>query len=239
MLNDANITPNWRDVPSASSVRKQLKKRARRRLNKILDQEIEISDTELEYAQRLLDGRDARNVVAALVRRCQSEHPCEPRDIRNQPMPHFDRDGRKGPRRTDRPHSPDRDSRPINPRPPRRARGGADMTRFSINWGFRNGANPRRILALICRRGNITSRMVGSIDMEPLTSSFEVDSSIANNFETAARQPDPQDPGLRISRGGNAPTSEPHRRPFDKHPRPRGGGYRGGGYKGRPKPRPH
>lgn len=231
MLSDARIETEWKEVPSASSVRKQLKKRARRRLNKILEEEREISETELEYAQCLLEGRDAAKVVATLVQRCQSEHPCEPRDVGSQPMPHFDREGRKGPRRTDRPQYQDRSDRPDQSERPRQQGGyrkSEGMTRFSINWGLRNGANPRRLLALICRRGDITSRMVGSIDMDSYSTSFEIDGSIASQFETAVRQPDPRDPGLRISRGGEAPAGESHRRPFDRQSKPRGGGYQGG-----------
>ncbi len=89
------------------------------------------------------------------------------------------------------------------------------MTRFSINWGLRNGANPRRILALICRRGDITSRMVGAINMDSFTTTFEINGSVASGFESAVRQPDPRDPGLRITRGGNPPAGESHRRPSE------------------------
>ncbi len=239
MLNDANIETEWREVPSSSSVRKQLKKRARRRLNKLLEEDPKTTDSELEYATRLLEGKDPAKVVAALIQRCQTDHPCDPRDVGSQPMPHFDRDGRKGPRRTDRPQGPDQRSHSDRDRsrPQGGSRGSEGMTRFSINWGLRNGANPRRILALICRRGDITSRMVGAINMDSFTTTFEINGSVASGFESAVRQPDPRDPGLRITRGGNPPAGESHRRPFEKHAKPRSGGYQtgerrgsGGGY---------
>jgi ATP-dependent RNA helicase DeaD len=267
MLHDANIEADWCEVPSSSSVRKQLKKRARRRLNKLLEEDSKTTDTELEYATRLLEGKDPAKVVAVLIQRCQPDHPCEPRDVRSQPIPHFDRDGRKGPRRTDRPQGParrspadhDRSQGPARrssadhdrsqgpdrrspadhdrPRPQGGSRTSEGMTHFSINWGLRNGANPRRILALICRRGDITSRMVGAINMDSFSTTFEIHSSAANGFKSAVRQPDPRDPGLHITQGGNPPAGESHRRPFEKHAKPRSGGYQtrerhgsGGGY---------
>jgi ATP-dependent RNA helicase DeaD len=69
---------------------------------------------------------------------------------------------------------------------------------FRINWGQRQGADPRRLLALVCRRGGIRGSDVGAIDIGPLASSFEVKTEVAESFIRAARKPDTRDPRIRI-----------------------------------------
>jgi len=199
LLAEAKIESEWREIPSANTVRKLLKKRARRRLNKALTAEQSFHEGELEYAQRLLEGQDAAKVVAALVKRCQPDRHCEPRIVSNPPPPRFERDDRRGPRRYE---SDDR--RPNDRRPNDRARNTQPMTRFQINWGLHDGANPRRILALVCRRGNINNSVVGAIDISPTSSTIEIATSIATRFESDAQRPDPRNPNLRITRGGSA-----------------------------------
>jgi ATP-dependent RNA helicase DeaD len=82
------------------------------------------------------------------------------------------------------------------------ARGGSEpgFTRFCINWGLRDGAEPRRILAHICRRGNIDSRMVGHIEMRGTMSLFDVADDVAVGFGRRVQARDRRDPHLRITR---------------------------------------
>jgi ATP-dependent RNA helicase DeaD len=75
---------------------------------------------------------------------------------------------------------------------------------FSVNWGFHRGANPRRLMALICRRGDITSRMVGHIKPGPTSTIFEIREQVAADFEQRAQRPDPRDPKLAIHRVSDA-----------------------------------
>lgn len=72
--------------------------------------------------------------------------------------------------------------------------------RFQINWGARDGADPRRILAHVCRRGDIDGKMVGAIDVHAGKTTFTVAVAVAAEFERRARRPDRRDPGLMISR---------------------------------------
>lgn len=76
----------------------------------------------------------------------------------------------------------------------------AGFTRFRINWGPRDGANPRRIMAHICRRGNVPSNLIGSISMDGNSTTFEVANSVADEFARRVQQRDRRDPHLIIHR---------------------------------------
>lgn len=99
----------------------------------------------------------------------------------------------------------------------------AGATRFEINWGHRGGASPQRLLAVLCRRGDVTSRLIGAIDIDTHTSTFEVAAHASHAFEAAVRQPDERDPHLFIRRARNgAPRHEAGPR---RHARPAPGRY--------------
>lgn len=76
----------------------------------------------------------------------------------------------------------------------------AGFTRFVINWGRRDGADPGRILAHVCRRGSIDSGMVGAIEMRGTMSLFDVRNEVAVAFGRRAMVRDRRDPNLRITR---------------------------------------
>jgi len=77
---------------------------------------------------------------------------------------------------------------------------GPAFTRFRINWGRRDGADPRRVMAHVCRRGGIESHQVGAIDLHVATTTFEVASDVAERFLRAVAKPDRRDPHLVIVR---------------------------------------
>jgi len=76
---------------------------------------------------------------------------------------------------------------------------------FQVNWGERHGADPRRVLAMVCRKGGIRGNEVGAIRIGDAQSSFEVASSVAASFAQNVKKPDPRDPRIRIepSAGSN------------------------------------
>jgi len=84
----------------------------------------------------------------------------------------------------------------------REQRGGSQdsAARFEINWGHRGGANPQRLLAVLCRRGDVSSRMIGAIDIDSHTTTFEVADHASHEFEANVTRPDARDPHLRIRR---------------------------------------
>ncbi len=131
------------------------------------------ADRETGYARRRDDRRDAGPADAPAPRYGREER----RD--------FDRDDRRGPRPEGRGG---------------RAGRGGPSERFELNWGERGGATPQRVLAFLCRRGDIPGRMIGNIDIDRHRTSFEISDSVARRFEESASRPDSRDPDLRIRR---------------------------------------
>ncbi len=102
---------------------------------------------------------------------------------------------------------------------------GAFVT-FRVTWGAEQGADPRRLLASVCRRGDIRGADVGSIRMQARFSLVDVAREVADRFEANASAPDPRDPRVRIFRADERPT------------RPAGGPPRAGEAPTRPAPYP-
>ncbi|WP_437630493.1 DEAD/DEAH box helicase [Sorangium sp. So ce854] len=71
---------------------------------------------------------------------------------------------------------------------------------FQVNWGERHGADPRRLLALVCRRGGVSSQQIGAIRIGSTASVVEVASPAAPEFARAVNQPDARDARIRIVR---------------------------------------
>ena len=84
-----------------------------------------------------------------------------------------------------------------------------EFVRFFINWGENQGASPGRVLATVCRRGDVSGGEVGSIAVHPNASTFDVHSNVAERFEELASRRDRRDPKTMIRR--------------DRGPRPSGG----------------
>ncbi len=80
------------------------------------------------------------------------------------------------------------------------AGGELGFTRFRINWGRRDGADPRRILAHVCRRGDVDSRAVGAIELQMTMSTFDVANNVAIAFARRVARRDRRDPHLVITR---------------------------------------
>ncbi|MCW5832440.1 MAG: DEAD/DEAH box helicase [Labilithrix sp.] len=68
------------------------------------------------------------------------------------------------------------------------ARGG-DWVAFRVSWGESHGADPRRLVAMMCRRGQITGRDIGAIRVGRTSSVLEVTSRVAASF--SAPRPSP------------------------------------------------
>jgi ATP-dependent RNA helicase DeaD len=101
----------------------------------------------------------------------------------------------------------------LNEASAQRARGGApeaagprrggdeangEWTAFRVTWGEVDGADPRRLLAVVCRRGGIPGHQVGAIRVGPRASLVQVASQVAAEFAQAAAQRDPRNPNVRI-----------------------------------------
>jgi ATP-dependent RNA helicase DeaD len=183
LLGMARIETQWVPAPSATKVRKQLRKRFRQGLYERLDAGLDADNAptqkQIDYAKGLLDGRDPAAVVALLLEFAQPTPARQPIEIREASAPEANATSEAKP----------------------------GFVRFTVNWGTKNGAAPNRLLGHICRRGQVNGQAVGSIKVGPEESSFEIAASAAARFEKMARRPDPRDPKLRIVRasGPNSP----------------------------------
>jgi ATP-dependent RNA helicase DeaD len=88
---------------------------------------------------------------------------------------------------------------------------------FRINMGARDKADPKWMLPLICRRGNVTRREVGAIRIGPVETIFEIAEEAALDFGSAAAETDPRAPHVRVERvafaSGAAPRTATAGRP--------------------------
>jgi ATP-dependent RNA helicase DeaD len=198
MLGAARIECTWTAAPSAARVQKELRKRFRHGIHERLRSSDAAPQQQLDFAKRLLDGRDPAEVVAVLLELAQRKPTCEPMEIRQTTA------------------AP----------PPRRGGGDASQgfVRFTINWGASSGAATNRLLSHVCRRGAIRSNLIGTIELGEHESWFDVDASVADRFAKRASRPDRREPRLRISRLGpvGAVGAKPPARRKRKHVPPTG-----------------
>ncbi|WP_437973142.1 DEAD/DEAH box helicase [Sorangium sp. So ce295] len=184
-----------------------------------------------ELAARLLADMDATELVAALLARAKHTGPCAPQPVtavappRSEPHPSRARPPAppwsgapsrarppappwSGAPSRARPSAPPWSEAPSRARPAARQGNGEQPPRlpfvpFQVNWGERHGADPRRLLALVCRRGGVSSQQIGAIRIGSTASVVEVASPAAPEFARAVNQPDARDARIRIVRASS------------------------------------
>ena len=82
-------------------------------------------------------------------------------------------------------------------RPTPRAEGESGVW-FTINVGRSKNADPKWLIPLICRRGGITKREIGKIQVLARETRVEIAPSVSNRFAESVRQPDPKDRNIHI-----------------------------------------
>ncbi|MCA9658631.1 MAG: DEAD/DEAH box helicase, partial [Myxococcales bacterium] len=199
VLRQAKVEATWCALPSPSSIDKSLKKRARRRIHRAMTSEAETSEALLDYANALLKQYEPAELVARLVDLARPELPRAPMDYEC---------GVQGPRARRSTLDDDGDS------DGRRSRDGQAFEPFQIAFGARDGASPARLLATICRRGDVSGRDVGAIRIGEEASGFEIAAGVAEAFFERASQPDDRAPEQTIERAHRLPdrTDRPRQR---------------------------
>jgi ATP-dependent RNA helicase DeaD len=146
-------------------------------------------EDDLELARALLAEKPAEQVAAALFQALRSSLPA-PEEITSLPPP--------------------------APRAPRE--GGGEGVWFRLSIGRHDQADPRWILPFICRRGDLTRRDVGRIEVMDRETRVEIAPWAAARFATSARNPtNDEDDRIRIEPMAHAPT--PSRAPPREAPR--------------------
>jgi ATP-dependent RNA helicase DeaD len=106
------------------------------------------------------------------------------RKLRPQP------DGDERPQR-----GPERPSR--GPERPSRGRG-SEGRWFTVNVGRSKNADPKWLIPLLCRRGNVTKRAIGKIQVLMRETRVEIAPDAADQFAEAIRRPDEKDRNIHI-----------------------------------------
>ncbi|UJR83313.1 DEAD/DEAH box helicase [Sandaracinus amylolyticus] len=184
VMHRAAVRFRFEPLPTANAIRGQQDERLVAQLT-AADDDIAIDPRAIELARRLVAEGDVERAIARLVAESAILRGPAPRDVRPIAPPTPGSRDRMG----DRP-------RREAPRAPR------DLDRnwahFHVTWGARHGADPRRVLAMVCRRGRIASDEVGGIRVGPFSSEVQVAGEVAERFAEAVRRPDPRDPRVQI-----------------------------------------
>ncbi|HHH28328.1 MAG TPA: DEAD/DEAH box helicase [Polyangiaceae bacterium] len=178
MLELAKVKARFTAPPTVEEVEAAIRAAAQRRL----DAELAAlrPDHDLALADRLLAEHEPRELVARLLALSAPVQPTAPRRVRDA-------------------------ARPPRPRAPsKRSHGDESFARFYVTWGRRRGASPKRVLALMCRRGDIAGGDVGRIAVGDHATVVEVAAHVAVDFAERAGARDPRDPHVMI---------EPYREP--------------------------
>jgi ATP-dependent RNA helicase DeaD len=189
LLSEAKVEAVWAGPPTQDEIR-------------ALDQERllqdpllsgETSEDDAGMVEALLAGRSAPEIAAALVRVYRSRLPA----AEEVGDPNFGRDerrpargaeayaeGRAGSRfERDRSDSPRADG-------PRKAGPRGETVWFRLNIGRKDGADPRQLLPMLCRRGKITRDEVGAIRIFDKETKVEIDADVAERFAALASAAD-------------------------------------------------
>jgi ATP-dependent RNA helicase DeaD len=187
VLSRARIAFRVEPLPDAASLEELARTRA---VEALTGAGTSISERARRVADALPESADLRSILARLLDRTGELLGPMPREVRviRPPPP-------RAPRQ-DRP--PMRDERGRDFRVEAEARRVEDVVPFVVTWGGRDGADPRRVLAMVCRRGDITRREIGAIHILPTHTIVEVVRGAADHFLRHAGQPDPRDRRVRI-----------------------------------------
>jgi len=193
LLASAKLKVTWGSPPTAEEIRARDQERF---LASSIFTDPGTHD-ELPLAQSLQASRTADEIALALVRIHRAQLPA-PEDLSDDPGPPQRRDDRvRAPRdRDERANARPRDHRSMRPVRDH----GREMVWFRVDIGRERNADPRWLLPLLCRAGNVTKAEVGSIKIFDRDTRFEIAAEFADKFADAARAMKPNEG--RISRIG-------------------------------------
>ena len=246
LLGRAGVVFRVESVPSADEIRKASDERLFEELTRDSDDATAEAPRIAALAARLAGSPDVTRTLSRLLQRVRRAEACEPRDLRRiePPTSRQDTRSRAGERDRERelPRAPTpgkplpRPSRDMSQAPyepsashgasgaddARPARGRRDDARewvsFRVTWGADQGADARRLLAIVCRRGGIRGSDVGAIRVGSHSSTVNVAGEVAREFGAAVETPDPREPSVRIS--PDLATPEPERAREPRHAPP-------------------
>jgi len=163
LLQNAGLTATWASPPSADDV-------LRRDDERILADPAfsePISDEERGFVDTLLKQHGAELVAAAFVRLCRSSRSA-PEDLLDVA-----------------PFTPSKEKFARSDEAPSRRDDFGDSVWFSLSVGRRQNAEPRWLIPMLCRTGNISKREIGAIKMQQEETFVQIAADWADRFLTA------------------------------------------------------
>ncbi len=231
----AKIKLNSKPIPSVNEIRDAAEARFRTSFEELEQLAGDADERTLRLAETLLENHSAQDVVAELLGRINLTGACEPKHLqppRQQNNDRFAR-GQTGTRNRMGGKSGSDHPRGDRSRGGDRSRDSHDYASFQVTWGAQQGADARRMLALVCRRGNVRSNSIGAIRISDHGSVVEVRKQDVHTFEKAASRPDARDPKIKIR-----PWLEPSERgkTFPRKPGFQQGNDKKSGFRGKRRP---
>jgi ATP-dependent RNA helicase DeaD len=198
VLARARVQYRFAPVPSAETIRDASDESMLHALTADFVEGETVDPRSLALAERIALSSEPTRAIARLVARSRMAGAAEPRDVtpitpptttRREPWP--SRSAKTRPTDGDHP----------------------GWTAFHVSWGEAHGADARRLVAMMCRRGRIDGRDIGAIRVGRTSSVIEVSIRVASAFEEATKAPDPRDPRVRVRRWSETPVHRNREQP--------------------------
>ena len=204
LLKRARVTFRIEPVPTAEDIARSRHERSYAELSANDAEGFAGHDDRLwALAKRLSsDSANVTRTIARLLERTHYAGPAEPRSVRTFARP-----------------SASTSTAPSRGRPERAERTGSFVS-FRISWGGEQGADARRLLAMVCRRGEVGGADVGNIRIARGFSTVEIAAHAADGFASAVAKPDPRNPRVFIKRDSQQAHPRPAHAPTAIMPRP-------------------
>ncbi len=183
LLGAARLKVTWAEAPTADAIRAKDQER-------LLSDPMftDAADEEDQALARVLLGAKTPDEIALALARMHRARLPAPEDVTpdaGPPKREFGRDRERDNNRFKR----DRDGSSHESRPPRGQPrdDGREMVWFRLNIGRERNADPRWLLPLICRAGDVTKAEIGAIKIFDRDTRFQIAAESAEQFELNAR----------------------------------------------------
>jgi ATP-dependent RNA helicase DeaD len=190
----ARVQLAWSAPPSADDIRRRDQDLLAAEIGALAERST--ADEDRQVARALLAERSAEDLVAALVHLRREARP-EPEELTPPPPPRAARPQFQHQRE----HQPQRPQhQPGQPAGPRAHRT-APMSPgawFTINVGRSKNADPKWLIPLLCRRGDITKNAIGKIQIFARETRVEIATGDAAAYAVAIQRPDTKDRNIHI-----------------------------------------
>ena len=183
LVREARVKPAWKPVPTPDKIHRLDEERLVADAGALA---VDVTEEDRQVAKRLLEGRPAEEVAALLASVLRERRPA-PEEL------------------------PITQGIPTEAPPPRaeplRARASSSTSWFTLNVGREENADPRWLVPLLCRRGQVTKNDIGAIRILPHETRVEITAHAAERFASFVAKPDTQDRKIRILPGSPPPAT--------------------------------